>query len=108
SGQIIGALVDELDSFFSDKQQYHQLGVFLYDFVPEQALQTDLLGYVDTAHHDRAQARMRALDLINTRWGKGKVYYAAEDLSKAWQPKHQIRSQRYVSNWDELPEARIV
>jgi DNA polymerase V len=108
SGQIIGMLVDELQEFFSDKQQYHRLGVFLHDFVPEKALQTDLLGYVDTEHHDKAQSRMEALDLINTKWGKGKIYYAAEDLSKTWRPRHQIRSQRYVSNWDELPEAHIV
>lgn len=105
TGQITSLLAGLLDSFFSDKQQYHQLGVFLYDFVPERALQTDLLGFVDTVHHDRAQARMQAFDHINTKIGKGKIYYAAQDLSSKWQPKHQIRSPRYVSNWDELPEA---
>jgi len=108
SGYIISALVEQLNTFFSNRQQYHQLGVFLYDFVPEQALQTDLLGVVDIVNHDRAQARMQALDLINTKWGKGKLYYAAEDLSKSWQPRHDIRSPRYVSSWDELPEAHIV
>jgi DNA polymerase V len=107
SGRVISILANELGAFFSDKQLYHQLGVFLYDFIPERALQTDLLGHVDTKNHSRAQSRMQALDLINAKWGKGKIYYAAEDLSNSWQPKHQIRSPRYVSNWDELPEARI-
>lgn len=79
----------------------------MYDFVSEDALQTDLLGFVDSASHDRAKARMRALDAINKRWGRGKVYYAAEDLSKSWQPKRHIRSPRYVSDWNELPEARV-
>lgn len=107
SGQIISLLVKELGNVFTGNQQYHRFGVFLYDFVPESALQTDLLGLVDTASHERSQARMRSLDIINRKWGKGKIYYAAEDLSKRWQPKHQIRSPRYVSNWSELPEAHI-
>jgi DNA polymerase V len=107
SGQIIGRLVQELASFYSSAQYYHRLGVFLYDLVPETALQTDLLGDADFDHHDRTLARMQALDTVNNRWGRGKLYYAAEDLSKAWQPKQKIRSPNYVSDWNELPEAHI-
>jgi DNA polymerase V len=108
SGLVISLMVEELAKMFNNRQQYHRLGVFMYDFVPENALQTDMLGYVDVPRHDRSQARMQALDLINTKWGRGKIYYAAENLSQTWRPKHQIRSPRYVSKWDELPEARIV
>jgi DNA polymerase V len=108
TGVIISELVKELGTIYSNKQYYHRLGVFLHDFVPEDALQTDLLGYVDGTARDRSKARMQALDLINTKWGKGKIYYATEDLSKAWRPRRTIGSPRYVSNWDELPEARIV
>lgn len=108
TGTIITALVAELATFYSSGQSYHRLGVFLHDFVGQDALQTDLLGYVDTATADRSKARMAAIDHINQRLGKGKIYFAAEDLSKTWQPKHGIRSPRYVSNWDELPVARIL
>jgi DNA polymerase V len=108
TGSIISKLVEELGTFFSDKQAYYRLGVFLHDFVSEDALQTDLLGYVDPAGHDRSKARMQAMDKINAKLGKGKIYYAAEDLSKAWQPRRNIGSPRYVSHWGELPEAHIV
>lgn len=108
SGFIISQLVNELSEFYSNKQSYHRLGVYMDSFVPEDALQIDLLGLVDAGQHDRNQSRMQALDSINAKWGKGKIRFAAEDLSKSWQPKHQIRSPRYVSNWDELPKARIV
>ena len=107
SGRIIGLLTAKLGEFFSDKQQYHRLGVFLGELIPEHSLQTDLLGNIDPATHNRAIARMQALDRINAKWGKGKIHYAAEDLSQAWRPKHHIRSPRYVSNWSELPAARI-
>jgi DNA polymerase V len=108
TGQIISLLVDELDKIFSNKQSYHRLGVYLHDFVPADSLQVDLFGKVDVDGHDKARARMRALDAINQKWGRGRIGYAAEGLDNSWQPKHQIRSPRYVSNWDELPEAKIV
>jgi DNA polymerase V len=108
TGLIIAALTSELHSFFSNQQRYHRLGVFLYDLLPANALQTDLLGLVQPGQHDRATARMQAIDHINERYGKSRVYFAAEDLSKTWQPKHHIRSPRYVSNWDELPQARTL
>lgn len=107
SGIIISELVRQLETFYSGSQYYHRLGVFLHDFVPEDSLQTDLLGYVDVASTERSQARMQAIDTINRRLGKGKIYFAAEDLSKSWQPKHIIRSPRYVSQWEELPTAHI-
>lgn len=107
TGQIISLLVQRLGEIFSRAQNYHRLGVYLYDLVPETALQTDILGEVDTDSHDRSTARMQAVDAINQKHGRGKIRYASEDLASSWQPKHNIRSPRYVSNWDELPKARI-
>jgi DNA polymerase V len=107
TGLVISLLIKRLGEIFSSNQQYHRLGVFLYDLVPESALQTDLLGQVNVQAHDKAANRMRAIDRINTRHGRGKIHYAAEALARTWQPKHHIRSPRYVSNWDELPKATI-
>ncbi len=107
TGLIVAQLMRELKGVFSARQAYHRLGVFLYDLCPPQGLQTDLLGFVDTASHDRSQARMQAIDALNGRLGRGTIRLAAEELSKAWQPKHHIRSPRYVSDWAEVPTARI-
>src|ERR1035437_4840791 len=107
TGLIIALLVSKLRDPHSGSQNYHRLGVFLCDFVPDRDLQTDLLGFVNTKEHDRSIARMHAVDLINKRHGKNHIHFATEDLSKSWQPKHQIRSLRYVSNWQELPEAKV-
>jgi DNA polymerase V len=108
TGEIISLLVREFGEVHSSMQRYYRLGIFLHDFTLEDALQTDLLGAVDTQAHDRAKARMQALDTINTKWGRGKIYYAAESLSDAWQPRRGIGSPRYVSHWNELPEAHIL
>jgi len=108
TGQIITLLVARLREIFNPAQQYHRLCVFLYDLMPERALQTDLLGHVSPVVHDKAAKRMQALDHINAKHGRGKLRYAAEDLASTWQPKQHIRSPRYVSSWAELPEARLI
>lgn len=105
TGRLIAALLAELTNIYSNKQSYHRAGVLLFDFVPESHLQIDLLGTVDPHKHDRALARMQAIDSLNKRYGKQTVRYAAEDLSRAWQPRRKTSSPRYVSHWEELPEA---
>ena len=108
SGRIIGLLLVCLNKIYNERQLYHRAGITLYDFVPEESLQIDLLGEVQPDIHDASSARMSAVDTINNQYGRHHIYYAAEDLSQSWQPKHHLRSPRYVSHWDELPEAKII
>lgn len=107
TGVIVAGLVKGLEGIFNTHTSYHRADVLLYGLVPADYLQTDLFGNVDVQASDASAARMQALDRINARYGKGKLRYAAEDLSKRWQPKHNMRSPRYVSNWDELPLAEL-
>lgn len=107
TGQILQRMTDTLGQLYQPGQLYHRAGVWLYDFVPASQLQTDLLGYVQTGQFDKSRARMQAIDAVNARYGKRTVLYAAEQLAKTWQPKHHLRSPRYVSKWDELPKLKI-
>lgn len=108
TGLITAQLVGLAQQFFSAKQQYHRANIYLYDLVDQSKTQTDLLGHVDIREADSSKARLQAVDSINRRFGKTTIRYAAEDLSDAWEPKHQLRSPRYTTNWDELPIARII
>lgn len=103
TGQIITVLTNLFRELHHQGINYHRAGILLYDFIPDTQLQTDLLGVVDTPGHDRSIRRMAAVDAINNQYGKRSVRYAAEDLAITWQPRHQLRSPGYVSNWDELP-----
>ncbi len=104
SGQIAKAVMELFASLYNGSVEYHRAGVLLYDFVPASQLQTDLLGIVDVVGHSRAQQRMAAVDRINRRYGRQTIRLAAEELGNAWEPKHDLRSPRYVSNWNELPK----
>ncbi len=108
TGQIITDLCQIFSTIHESGQLYHRLNVYLFDFVSGQHLQTDLLDVVDVRKHAKAVARMEAIDSINSRFGRDHIYYAAENLNKAWQPRRKLTTPRYVSSWKELPVARIV
>jgi len=108
TGTITSQLVQMLVSSYSPGLEYHKAEVLLYDFVPERGLQTDLLGAVNIATDTKSHRKMRAVDSINLRHGKGTVKFAAETLSQAWQPRTKLRSPRYTFAWDELPAAKLV
>ena len=70
-------------------------------------LQSDLFGEFNLESSAVTQARLQVVDNLNKRYGKGTLHFAAEDLSRAWEPKHDLRSPRYTSDWQELPIAII-
>lgn len=107
SAQLIRAATELAYTKFNLGHQYHRAGVWLYDFVREDNLQMDMLN--PTAHQDHISelSRMQAIDTLNKRYGKHTIYYASENLDNIWQPKHQIKTPRYTTNWEELPKIRL-
>jgi len=108
TGAITSQLIRMLAASYNPYLDYHKADVLLHDLVPEGGLQTDLFGIVDLPGNTRSQQRMLALDTINLKHGKGTLKYAAEALSKSWQPRKRLSSPRYTSAWGELPEARLL
>ncbi|HEY5153050.1 MAG TPA: DUF4113 domain-containing protein, partial [Candidatus Saccharimonadales bacterium] len=86
---------------------YHRANILLYNLTSENSLQTDMFNVTGMAGAAVAGSRLRAFDAINARYGRHTIRYAAEDLSAAWQPKHNHRSPRYTTDWQDLPTASI-
>lgn len=104
TGELIQYMVNALGELLRDNHlNYYRAGVTLHDFIPADALQTDLWGALNPFKHDEAIARMAAIDTINEKFGKGRVHFAVQDLGNKWEPRQQLRSPRYVSKWTELP-----
>ena len=108
TGQLITAVIGAFSKIYDKHASYHRAGVWLSDFVPDNQLQTDLLGDVDPIQHTQRTSRSQAVDHLNDRFGKNTVRYAAEDLAQVWQPKRLLRSPRYTTNWEELPKIRPI
>jgi DNA polymerase V len=107
TGYITAQLVRAAQARVKDTKMYHRANVLLYDLIGQNNLQIDLLGEVDLAAYVNEQARLHAVDAINRRYGKTTIHYAAENLSAAWEPKHNFRSPRYTTNWSELPIVKL-
>lgn len=103
TGQLITSLLHEVDQLYNPNQHYHRAGVMLWDFLPADNLQIDLLGKVDVAHETKAVSRMQTIDNLNERFGKHTVHYASQDLGQAWRPTYNLRSPRYTTKLGELP-----
>lgn len=108
TGHITAKLVQAVQQSFNPHERYHRANVLLFNLTGERLLQTDLFGEVNLEQSNGALNRLKTFDTINNRYGKGTIRFAAEGLSSAWQPKHQLRSPRYTTNWQELPIARIL
>jgi DNA polymerase V len=106
SGLLAESLIKALSKLHNPANAYHRAGVWLYDFVPDNQLQTDILGQVDVSGHQSSQRRMTAFDQVNKRFGRGTIKFAAENLARSWQPRQKLRSPKYVSDWDDLPVVR--
>lgn len=106
TGLLASTLVAALTQVFQPQAACHRAGVLLYDFVPVSYVQTDLFGSVNERTLDASSRRMDVMDALNQRFGKRTVKFAAEELAAKWQPKHSLRSPRYVSHWDELPRLK--
>jgi DNA polymerase V len=103
TGQLIAAAIEAFGKVYDKSASYHRASVNLYNFAPDNLLQTDLLGEVNPAQHSKKTDRLKAVDGLNQRFGKSTVRYAAQDLAHAWEPRRQLRSPRYTTNWEELP-----
>jgi DNA polymerase V len=49
---------------------------------------------------------MTTIDHINRRMGSGTMQLLGEGIKKSWSMRHENRSQRYTTEWNELAVAR--
>lgn len=107
TGVLTSAAVNLVQQIHNPSLLYHRAGIFLYDFIDDKTLQTDLLGRVNVSSHDSSTRRMQALDQINRRFGRDKLVFGAARMNQAWQSKKSNASPRYTTDINELPKTRI-
>jgi DNA polymerase V len=105
TGRIIAAALGLLEQLYDPDFSYQKAMIVLLDIVDREAWQLSL---TDPVHaRERQERLMLGVDTLNARYGLGTVWHATEDKSRAkWQSKHALRSQRYTTNWTELPRVK--
>lgn len=91
-----------LRRIYRDGYAYHKAGVMLLDLVLLNQRQASLFDAV-SAKRGRPQALMHVLDEISTRYGRRRLRFAAEGISRPWQMRRNRLSSSYTTKWNELP-----
>jgi DNA polymerase V len=99
TGKIIAAAWRGLAAIWRDGFHYKKAGVMLLDLVPAGRVQESLF---DKPDGPKSRAAMRALDILNRRFGRDTVSYAAAGIGRAWKMQRAHLSPRYTTSWDEL------
>ncbi len=103
--------IEGLEAIFEQGYSFKKLGISLSGLVPANQVQTDLFDRFESGfdHVDRQTRKnqlMQVIDRINTHMGSGTLKYAASGTQAPWKAKSDHRSQRYTTNWQELPIAK--
>ena len=105
TNEMLRAVREEVDALYVEGTRYRKTGIVFFGLEkPGTAHQTDLFDDTQPAEKSRLYA---AVDALNARYGKGKVFSAAEGLgARSWHMKRQKLSRRTTTRWDELMTAR--
>lgn len=79
---------------------YKKVGVILYDLVPSDCLQLNT--YEQPPNIYKQTQIMKTIDIMNSRWGQGKIFFAAAGTHQQWKMKQKRKSQGFTTNWNEL------
>ena len=105
TNEMLKAIREEVDALYIPGTRYRKTGVVFFGLEKVgSARQLDLFSPVEKAE---ASPLYKAIDALNKRYGKGKVFYAAEGLGdRSWKMKRGKLSKRPTTRWDELMVVR--
>ena len=96
---LIKAVVALGKSLFEPGEIYKKAGVILSDFVPDNALQTNL--FVAPADARRKKL-MNVIDNMNAAYRNDILKFGTSGTQKNWKMRSERRSKRYTTRWQEL------
>lgn len=100
SRDIIGAATRCLDAIWRDGYWYQKAGVMLGDFFSQGVAQLNL--FDDNPLRHNSSALMKVLDQLNTKEGRGTLYFAGQGIQPQWQMKRDMLSPRYTTRFADL------
>ena len=96
---IIKAVVTIGKGLFEEGEIYKKAGVILTNFVPDNALQTNL--FVPPADQKKKKL-MNVIDNMNAAFRNDVLKFGTSGTQKNWKMRSELRSKRYTTRWEEL------
>lgn len=104
SRDIMGAATRCLETIWKDGHRYQKAGVMLGDFYSQGVAQLNL--FDENAPRKNSQKLMNVLDRLNTKEGRGTLYFAGQGIQQQWQMKREMLSPRYTTRYADLPTVK--
>ena len=86
-------------TLYEQGEIYKKAGVILSDFVPDNALQTNL--FIAPADARRKKL-MNVIDNMNAAYRNDVLKFGTSSTQKNWKMRSEKRSKRFTTRWDEL------
>ena len=105
AGALIGEAVRMLAPLWRDGLRYMKVGVLLDDLRDKATEPRSLFPTRDPA---RSAALMRAVDQVNSRYGRGTLRPLATGIARPWNTRAGRLTPRYTTHPDEIMQARAL
>ena len=104
TNEILSAISEEVKYLYLPGVRYRKTGIVFFGLEkPGTAHQMDLFDKSSSSQVPLPSSLYKAVDALNVKYGKGKVFSAAEGIGKkSWHMKRQKLSPRPTTRWDEL------
>ena len=103
SNELIKAAVQLVDGLFENGKIYKKAGVILSGLVPITSIQGNLF---DQKKPTNKNFLMDMIDNINFSMRDDILKFAASGTTRNWKMRHEMRSPRYTTRWDEMFEVK--
>jgi DNA polymerase V len=98
---LTNAAIAGLKQIYKSGFRYKKAGVMFTLLADKPTVQQSL--FEDMEVKGKSAGLMKAMDSINTRFGKSVIRSAAAGTKQDWQMRSGNRSPNYTTRWDELP-----
>ena len=107
TNEILQAISQEVKYLYNPCVRYRKTGIVFFGLEkPGTAHQIDLFS-LPSSHLPNPSSLYKTVDTLNARFGKGKIFSAAEGIGKkSWHMKREKLSPRPTTRWDELMRVR--
>lgn len=102
TGKLIKAATAALGVIWKPGYRYKKAGICFIELVSAAKVQDGLFDRPDDA---RSISRMRAIDTLNARYGRGTIAFRSPGERQRWTLRRDHASPRYTTDWRELLQA---
>ena len=100
SANIIKAALNGLHLMFRSGYLYKKCGIYLNELTPANEVQLNLFVEEDS---EKKKKLNKAVDILNTKWGRGALKYAVQGTEKKWKLKNECLSKSFTTKLAEVP-----